>query len=52
MERRFILAALAVAIAAALPAGASAATAPSAPQLTTAQYVSPAHFTWTPAADL
>ena len=51
MERRFILAALAVAIAGALPAGASAATAPSAPQLTTPQYVSPAHFTWTPGAD-
>jgi hypothetical protein len=52
VERRFILAALAVAIAGALPAGASAATAPSAPQLTTPQYVSPAHFTWTPGADL
>lgn len=52
MERRFILAALTVLIAAATPAGASAATAPSAPQLTSAQYVSPAVFTWTPGADL
>ena len=35
-----------------MPAGASAATAPSAPQLTSAPYVSPAVFTWTPGADL
>jgi len=52
VERRFILAALAVAITGALPSSASAATAPSALQLTTPQYVSPAHFTWTPGADI
>jgi hypothetical protein len=52
VERRFILATLAVAIAGALPASASAATAPSALQLTTPRYVSPAHFTWTPADDV
>jgi hypothetical protein len=51
VERRSILAALAVVLAAALPAGASAATAPSGLQLTTAEYVSPAHFTWTPGDD-
>ena len=52
MERRSILGVLAVAIVAALPATASAATAPGAPTLTSAPYVSPAVFTWTPGADL
>jgi hypothetical protein len=44
--------ALAVVIAAAWSVSAEAATAPSAPQLGTAQYVSPALLQWTPGADL
>jgi hypothetical protein len=44
--------ALAVALAAAAAPGAEAATAPSTPVLTSAPYVSPAVFTWTPGADL
>jgi hypothetical protein len=51
VERRFILAALVVAITVTLPATASAVVAPSAPQLTTPEWVSPARFTWTPGAD-
>jgi hypothetical protein len=52
VQRRSIFVALVVATAASLPATASAATAPSAPQLTSAPYVSPAVFTWTPGADM
>jgi hypothetical protein len=52
MARRTILTALAVVMAAAWTANAQAATAPSAPALTTAQYVSPAVLQWTPGADL
>ena len=51
MERRSILAAVAIAIAVMLPATASAATAPSAPTLGSAPYVSPAVLNWTPGAD-
>jgi hypothetical protein len=50
--RRSILVTLAVALAALWSASAEAATAPSAPQLTTPTYVSPAIFQWTPGADL
>ena len=52
MVRRFILATLAVALAVVWSASAQAATAPSAPQLATAQYVSPALLVWTPGADV
>lgn len=52
MVRRSILVTLVVALAAAWSASAQAATAPSAPQLTTAPYVSPAVFQWTPGADV
>ncbi|MDP9255727.1 MAG: hypothetical protein M3Q31_04115, partial [Actinomycetota bacterium] len=52
MVRRSILVALAAVIAAAWTASAQAATAPSAPQLMTAPYVSPALLQWTPGADL
>jgi hypothetical protein len=49
--RRSILVTLVVAVAAVWTAGAQAATAPSAPQLTSAPWVFPAVFTWTPGAD-
>ena len=53
MARRFDLVALAAAILAACPAGASAATAPaSAPQITTERYASPVGLRWTPAPDV
>jgi hypothetical protein len=52
VARRSILVAMAVAIGAAWPVSANAATAPSAPQLTTAPYVSPAVFQWTPGNDV
>ncbi len=52
MVRRSILVTLAVALAAAWTESAQAATAPSAPQLTSAQYVSPAVLQWTPGADI
>ena len=52
MVRRSILVALAVVSAAAWATSAQAATAPSAPQLMTAPYVSPALLQWTPGADL
>ena len=52
MVRRSILVAFAVVIAAAWATSAEAATAPSAPQLMTAPYVSPALLQWTPGADL
>ncbi|MDX6631920.1 MAG: hypothetical protein QOH00_4166, partial [Gaiellales bacterium] len=52
MVRRSILVTLAVALVAAWTASAQAATAPSAPQLATAQYVSPALLQWTPGADV
>jgi hypothetical protein len=50
-RRRFILVSMAVAVASAWPASALAATAPSALQLTTAPWVSPAVLHWTPGAD-
>jgi hypothetical protein len=50
--RRSILVAFAVVIAAGWATSAEAATAPSAPQLMTAPYVSPALLQWTPGADL
>jgi hypothetical protein len=50
--RRSILVTLVVAVVAAWTAGAQAATAPSAPHLTSAPWVSPAVFEWTPGADL
>jgi hypothetical protein len=49
--RRSILVTVAVALAAVWSASAQAATAPSAPQLATALYVSPALLVWTPGAD-
>jgi hypothetical protein len=52
VARRSILVAMAAAIAAVWPASAFAATAPSAPQLMTAPWISPAIFQWTPGADL
>jgi hypothetical protein len=52
VARRSILVTLVVALTAAWTAGAQAATAPSAPQLTSAPWVSPAVFQWTPGADL
>ncbi len=52
MARRSILVTMAVAVAAAWSGNAFAATAPSAPQLTSTPWVSPAVFTWTPGADL
>jgi hypothetical protein len=51
VARRSILVTLSVAFAAAWTASAQAATAPSAPQLTSAPYVSPAVLAWTPGAD-
>jgi hypothetical protein len=51
MARRFYLAA-AIAVVVAIPAGAFAATAPTdPPTLTSAPYVAPATFTWTPAVN-
>lgn len=52
MARRSILVTLAVALVAVWTASAQAATAPSAPQLATAQYASPALLQWTPGADV
>lgn len=51
MVRRSILVTMAVGFTAAWAASAHAATAPSAPQLTTPPYVSPALLQWTPGAD-
>ena len=52
MARRLILAAAFAVLAVACPAAALAATAPtSPPTLTTAPYVVPATFTWTPAVN-
>jgi hypothetical protein len=50
VARRSILVALAVAVVAAWSGNASAATTPSAPQLASAPYASPAVLQWTPAA--
>jgi hypothetical protein len=51
VARRFILVTMAVAIVAAWPASALAATAASGLQLTTAPWVSPAVLDWTPGVD-
>ena len=51
MVRRSILVTLVVAAAAVWTGGAQAATAPSAPHLTSAPWASPAVFAWTPGAD-
>jgi hypothetical protein len=52
VARRSILVAVAVMIVASWPAGAPAATAPSAPQLASEPYASPVTLRWTPASDV